>query len=416
MTTTTNEQQFAEAVAIANIPTLLMVLVQLTGERHWMEPPYRPTRARGMGDNDTGGLPEPIQQEIREAALEAILAWRAGRPVAIPEPSSELLVEMLSCAMGEHVPPEYGPMIAAQLGLRLPFTEDRAARRARGLPGAHRRCRRVGPVRGRTTCSSAGIPFVDRREERHRRRHVAGQPLPGRRRRHAQPPLLVLVRHLRLVDVLRAARRAARLPRARRRLASASATACGSAPRSSRRPTRTTTQRLGRDRAPGRRRHRDAPRQRRHQRHRHLQPAEVPRHRGARPLRGPVASTPPSGRRDLDLTGKRVAIIGNGASAMQIGPEIQDTVASLTIFQRSPHWAAPFEQFRKRGARAAALPAARGAALPVVVPDAPRLDVQRPDPPGAAEGPDWDAPGAVAERHQRRPPRLLHAVHPRRAR
>ena len=51
--------------------------------------------------------------------------------------------------------------------------------------------------------------------------------------------------------------------------------------------------------------------------------------------------------KDVDLTGKRVAIIGNGASAMQIGPEIQDQVASLTIFQRSPHWAAPFEQFRK---------------------------------------------------------------------
>ena len=50
---------------------------------------------------------------------------------------------------------------------------------------------------------------------------------------------------------------------------------------------------------------------------------------------------------DLDLTGKRVAIIGNGASAMQVGPEIQHTVASLTIFQRSPQWAAPFEQFRK---------------------------------------------------------------------
>jgi 4-hydroxyacetophenone monooxygenase len=50
---------------------------------------------------------------------------------------------------------------------------------------------------------------------------------------------------------------------------------------------------------------------------------------------------------DLDLTGKRVAIIGNGASAMQVGPEIQDIVGSLTIFQRSPQWAAPFEQFRK---------------------------------------------------------------------
>ena len=32
---------------------------------------------------------------------------------------------------------------------------------------------------------------------------------------------------------------------------------------------------------------------------------------------------------------------------MQIGPEIQDEVESLTIFQRSPQWAAPFEQFRK---------------------------------------------------------------------
>ena len=32
---------------------------------------------------------------------------------------------------------------------------------------------------------------------------------------------------------------------------------------------------------------------------------------------------------------------------MQIGPEIQNEVESLTIFQKSVHWAAPFEQFRK---------------------------------------------------------------------
>ncbi|MGO9265878.1 MAG: flavin-containing monooxygenase [Candidatus Binataceae bacterium] len=31
---------------------------------------------------------------------------------------------------------------------------------------------------------------------------------------------------------------------------------------------------------------------------------------------------------------------------MQVGPEIQHTVESLTIFQRSPHWVAPNEQFR----------------------------------------------------------------------
>ena len=45
MTMRDERQQFADAVAIANIPTLLMVLVQLTGERHWMAPPYAPSRA-----------------------------------------------------------------------------------------------------------------------------------------------------------------------------------------------------------------------------------------------------------------------------------------------------------------------------------------------------------------------------------
>ncbi len=52
-------------------------------------------------------------------------------------------------------------------------------------------------------------------------------------------------------------------------------------------------------------------------------------------------------RDDVELEGKRVAIIGNGASCMQIAPLIKDQVESLAIFQRSNHWAAPFEQFRR---------------------------------------------------------------------
>src|SRR5262245_56517513 len=108
-------QHFAEAIAIANVPTLLMVLVQLTGDLRWLEEPYKPSRARGMGDNDTGGLPEPIQAEIRKAALEAILAWRAGRPATIPAPSSDLRLKMLSWTMDEKVPAEYDQIIAAEL-------------------------------------------------------------------------------------------------------------------------------------------------------------------------------------------------------------------------------------------------------------------------------------------------------------
>ena len=42
--------------------------------------------------------------------------------------------------------------------------------------------------------------------------------------------------------------------------------------------------------------------------------------------------------RGVDVTGKRVAMIGTGASGMQAGPSIAGEVERLTIFQRTPHW------------------------------------------------------------------------------
>lgn len=41
---------------------------------------------------------------------------------------------------------------------------------------------------------------------------------------------------------------------------------------------------------------------------------------------------------DVDLAGKNVAVIGTGASAYQVIPQIADQVGSLTIFQRSAPW------------------------------------------------------------------------------
>ncbi len=43
----------------------------------------------------------------------------------------------------------------------------------------------------------------------------------------------------------------------------------------------------------------------------------------------------------LDLRGKRVVMIGTGASGQQVGPTIAPDVAKLTILQRSPHWVVP---------------------------------------------------------------------------
>jgi len=42
--------------------------------------------------------------------------------------------------------------------------------------------------------------------------------------------------------------------------------------------------------------------------------------------------------RSYDLRGKRVAVIGTGASAIQIIPEIQPLVEKLVVFQRTPQW------------------------------------------------------------------------------
>lgn len=44
---------------------------------------------------------------------------------------------------------------------------------------------------------------------------------------------------------------------------------------------------------------------------------------------------------DCDLTGKRVAVVGTGASAVQFVPKVQARAATLTVFQRSAPWVLP---------------------------------------------------------------------------
>ncbi|WP_183096176.1 flavin-containing monooxygenase [Nocardioides stalactiti] len=44
---------------------------------------------------------------------------------------------------------------------------------------------------------------------------------------------------------------------------------------------------------------------------------------------------------DVDLDGKRVAVVGTGASAVQFVPQIQKQVAELHLFQRTAHWVLP---------------------------------------------------------------------------
>ena len=52
---------------------------------------------------------------------------------------------------------------------------------------------------------------------------------------------------------------------------------------------------------------------------------------------------------DLDLTGRRVAVIGTGASAIQFVPQIAPKVGRLLLFQRTPPWILPRRERALRG-------------------------------------------------------------------
>lgn len=51
--------------------------------------------------------------------------------------------------------------------------------------------------------------------------------------------------------------------------------------------------------------------------------------------------------KSFDVTGKRVAVVGTGASAYQIVPSIVDKVSELSVFQRNPPWMLPTPNYHE---------------------------------------------------------------------
>lgn len=342
------ERRLKSAVAEANIPTLLMVIVQLTGETRWLGERYRPTQVRGLGDNDTGGLSKEVQGEIREEAFRAIRDWKHGAPPALAKPSEEDLVEMLSVAMGEPVPIGYADMIIHELGSDAGRADQSLPHAKLAVPegfhaviigaGASGLCAAVNFRR-------AGIPFtiIERNHEvggvwYENHYPGAGVDTPSHlycysfakndwtRYFASQAELrqyfnriaddFGLRKYIRFgVEVERAefgdtdARWTLRLRR-----------------EDGTEETLETSLLISAVGAFNKPKWPDLP--------------------GLDRFAGEVVHT---ARWDdnLELKGKRVAVLGNGASSMQLVPAVADEVKSLTVFQRSPQWAAPFEQFKK---------------------------------------------------------------------
>jgi cation diffusion facilitator CzcD-associated flavoprotein CzcO len=72
----------------------------------------------------------------------------------------------------------------------------------------------------------------------------------------------------------------------------------------------------------------------------------LPRIPGIESFRGSAYHTARWPHAPVDFTGKRIGIIGTGASAIQAIPEIAKQADCLTVFQRRPNWAAPLNNAR----------------------------------------------------------------------
>ncbi|WP_223205591.1 flavin-containing monooxygenase [Gordonia jinghuaiqii] len=339
------EAQLSEAIQLANVPTLLLVLVQLTGDEQWLKAPYLPVRSRGVDDNDTGGLEPSIQAEIRRGAYEAILDWRRTGDIAVPRPSADLLLRMMAVSEGSPIPEKYAGIMGARLDA---FMDPREVSLRESVPDGFKALivgAGMSGISAAVKFKQAGIPFiiVEKQDDSggvwHSHRypgcsvdtpsHLYSYTFDGGDWSRYFPAQSEIASYFRGVaeknGIYEEIRFSTEVLSAQYDETEHVWTSRLRNPDGSEEIVRTTAliSAVGAFAEP-----------------------IIPKIEGLDDFSGPVVHT---ARWDstLDLRGKRVAVVGTGASAMQLVPAIVDEVESLTIFQRSRQWAAPFPKFRK---------------------------------------------------------------------
>lgn len=336
-------QQLADALDQADYRVLLMVVFHLTGDRRWLEPPYRPERDVRLIADEDAGLSADARAEIRTAAAD--LLADPHRQAAITDPGDALMVEMMSACLGERVPPEYAPMMREEIGLtprQVTWSGQHPPPAKDDFPVIIVGAGASGIALGANLMQLA-IPFVIVEQNDDvggtwlvNRYPGCGVDTPnhaysfsfGKRYRWSRyfAPRDELIDYLRRsaddLDIRKHIRFATRAVRSDWDEATASWRV--EIEHAGRRETLTGRALIS---AVGQ-----------------LSLPSIPKIAGADDFAGPLFHTAhwPA---DLDLTGKRVAIIGTGASAMQIVPSIVDDVQSLAVFQRSAQWARPIPRY-----------------------------------------------------------------------
>lgn len=343
--TTPNQLDLSSAIEQADIRVLLMVLVHMTGDLRWLEPPYAPRRDVRLIPDPRAGLPDEVQVEIRNAAIKILS--RNPKPV-ITDPGDELMQRMMCATLGEKVAPEYAPMIREEMGL-----VERDAKWTAQPPVDKLQDRHVLIV-GAGVCAIAlgvalnrlGIPYtiVDKEAELGGTWYVNRYPGCGvdtpnhsysysfgprnRWSRYFSQQQEILDYLKKIADefgVRQHVRLNTRLTSSRwdettKRWISTLETPDGPQEISS----AILVSAIGQ-----------------------LNDPSMARFEGADDFAGDIFHSAhwPQG---LDLKDKRIAVIGTGATAMQLVPNIVDEVASVTIYQRTAQWSRPVAGYSDR--------------------------------------------------------------------
>jgi 4-hydroxyacetophenone monooxygenase len=338
-----------EALAVAHLPALCAALVHITGDTSWLRPEWKPAYMP-LSRGETGLGPEK-DAEIRAATRAALTEFLAGDRKLPPPPSAELVRQMMDFVAGAEIPAGYADFAMDELAIAgrsskdPQFEQPRLQEAARKLKVLVIGAGMSGLLAG-IRLSQAGVPFeiIDKNPE------VGGtwfeNTYPGCRvdnsnhmysysfePNHAwpqyfspQPELLKyfkgiadkygLRKHIRFETLVERCdwdegkdvwRVALRTKDGRREVVEANAVVSAVGP---------------------------------------LNRPRYPDIEGRDNFEGPSFHSA-EWRHDVDLAGKRVAVIGTGASAFQFIPEIAPKVGHLTVFMRNPPWALPVPHYHE---------------------------------------------------------------------
>jgi len=331
------------AIAEGDIRCLLMVLVHMTGDEKWLAPPYLPKRDIRLIPDPEAGVSQEIQDEIRAAVVE-LFAGGPPKPV-IADPGEELLLKMMRACLGEKVAPEYAPLMREEMGFvaREPRWKTR--------PSEAKFAEQHVLIVGAGVCAIAlgvalghlGIPYtiVEKNAElggtwwinrypgcgvdtpNHSYSYSFGSGNAWTRYFCQREELLGYLqkvageygirKHLRVNTELTSSR----WDESKRRWISTLKTSNGEEIFES----TALVSAIGQLNDPSR-----------------------ARFKGEEEFKGTILHSA-LWSDDIDIDGKHVAVIGTGATSMQLVPAIAGRVASVTVYQRSAQWARPVKGY-----------------------------------------------------------------------